>query len=331
MQAIEAAKLGNLTIPRIINGMWQVAGGHGVIDRDAAIVEMSQYHDTGLVAWDMADIYGPAEEFYGEFRNTLDEKQKKRSIAFTKFVPNPGVMSKSIVEHYIDQSISRMNVDSLDLLQFHWWDYSDEHYLQALDNLQELTDAGKISNLALTNFDTKRMEIITDRGIKLASNQVQHSMLDYRPQKKMAQFCQKHGIALVCYGTILGGFFSEKYLGAPEPDRSQLDTYSLSKYKNTIDAWGGWALFQELLSCVSKIAGKHECSIANVAVRYVLDSPAVAGCIVGSRLGIANHLQDNLKVFSLKLDSDDYSAISEVTRKANDLFDVIGDCGDEYR
>ena len=331
MNAIESATLGRFAVPRVINGMWQVAGGHGVIAPKEAISEMSQYHDAGLVAWDMADIYGPAEEFLGEFREGLDSKQRQESIAFTKFVPNPGPMSRSIVEYYIDQSIKRMHVESIDMLQFHWWDYKNPAYLDALHNLETLRDEGKITNLSLTNFDTQRMQIMIDEGIKLVSNQVQHSILDCRPQAEMASFCKRHRIQILAYGTLLGGFFSSKYLGAVEPRRSQLDTYSLQKYKNMIDAWGGWSLFQDLLSALDEIAKKHRVSMANVAVRYVLDSQAVAGAIVGARLGIANHLEDNLNVFSLKLDSDDHSKIKQVTEKANDLYSKIGDCGSEYR
>lgn len=331
MSLIESARVGQFNIPRIINGMWQVAGGHGQITPKDAISEMNDYHDAELTAWDMADIYGPAEEFFGKFRERLDAKQRKESIAFTKFVPSPGPMTKSIVEYHIDESIKRMNVDSIDLLQFHWWDYNNSSYLDALRSLETLCDDRKITHLALTNFDTHRMQIMNDEGIKIVSNQVQHSILDCRPQVKMASFCEKLGIKLLTYGTLLGGFFSEKYLGVREPDRSMLDTHSLQKYKNMIDVWGGWSLFQELLSVLDSIAKKHESSIANVAVRYVLDSPAVAGVIVGARLGIANHRSDNLKVFSLKLDSDDHSKIKEITNRANDLYSAIGDCGSEYR
>ena len=75
--------------------------------------------------------------------------------------------------------------------------------------------------------------------------------------------------ALLAYGTLLGGLLSEKYLGRPEPGRSELDTASLRKYKNMIDAWGGWSLFQELLAALKQIADKHRVSIANVGVRYI--------------------------------------------------------------
>jgi aryl-alcohol dehydrogenase-like predicted oxidoreductase len=76
---------------------------------------------------------------------------------------------------------------------------------------------------------------------------------------------------------------------------------------------------------------KKNCSIANIATRFVLDKPQVAGVIIGARLGITEHREDNTKVFDIKLDSQDISLIDSITAKSNDLFDVIGDCGGEYR
>jgi len=224
-----------------------------------------------------------------------------------------------------------MNTDSLDLVQFHWWDYNNPSYLDALNHLSKLQDEGKIKHLGLTNFDTQRIKIMIEKGFKLVSNQVQYSILDQRPEKLMAPFCQKHGMHLLTYGTLLGGFLSEKYLGSPDPHRADLTTFSLQKYYNMIDAWGGWKLFQELLHGLSQIAKKHNSSIANISVKFILDKPAVAGVIIGARLGISEHRPDNAKVFDLHLDSQDYTMISSVTGKSNDLFDVIGDCGDEYR
>lgn len=325
----------DLKICRILNGMWQVAGGHGDIDPESAIPEMLSYHDAGFTTWDMADIYSPAEEYFGEFRKRLEKQrgadETNKVQALTKFVPNPGPMTRSIVEHHVEKSIKKMHVNTIDVLQFHWWDYTDTGYLDALYHLTKLCDAGKIRHIGLTNFDTERMEIMVEQGFKLVSNQVQYSIIDQRPQVKMEQFCQKNKMHLLTYGTLCGGFLSKKYLGKQEPARSDLDTYSLQKYKNMIDAWGGWSLFQELLSVLDGIATKHGSSIANVATRYVLDKPAVAGVIIGARLGISNNISDNLKVFSLRLDKEDIGKINSVTSRSKDLFDTIGDCGDEYR
>jgi aryl-alcohol dehydrogenase-like predicted oxidoreductase len=329
-------KLANdLELCRVLNGMWQVSGAHGYIDPQNAIDEMVKYHNSGFTTWDLADIYGPAESFIGKFRAKLENlngtEELENSQALTKFVPNPGPMSKSIVEYYIDQSLQKMNTAQLDLIQFHWWDYNDPSYIDALVHLSDLRDKGKIKHVGLTNFDTERLQIITEQGIRIVSNQVQYSILDNRPEKLLTPFCQKNGIQILSYGTLLGGFLSEKYLGIPEPLKGSLDTASLRKYYNMIVRWGGWELFQELLQTLSQISQKHQCSIANVATSYILQKPAVVGVIIGARLGISEHIDDNKQVFRINLDSQDKSEILSVTEKSNNLFELIGDCGSEYR
>ena len=82
---------------------------------------------------------------------------------------------------------------------------------------------------------------------------------------------------------------------------------------------------------LEKIAYKHGVSIANVAVRYVLEQPQVAGVIVGARLGISEHLDENARVFDFNLDAEDYDKIEAIAAESRDLFKFIGDCGDEYR
>ncbi|GCL42527.1 aldo/keto reductase [Dolichospermum planctonicum] len=325
----------NLKICRILNGMWQVSGGHGRINPKTAIESMFQYVDAGFTTWDLADHYGPAEDFIGEFRRQLIATRGEEAVnhiqAFTKWVPRPGKMTKKLVEENIDISLRRMNVKSLDLMQFHWWEYRDPNYLDALQYMVELQNAGKIKHLALTNFDTEHLQIITAAGIKIVSNQVQFSLVDRRPQVNMVNFCQEHDIKLFTYGTICGGLLSEKYLQKPEPKGSEINTTSLRKYKQMIDNWGGWGLFQELLNTLKTIADKHQVSIANVAVNYILNQPAVGGVIVGARLGIAEHLSDNARVFSFNLDAEDIGKIDAVSQHSRDLYQLIGDCGDEYR
>ena len=97
----------NLEINRILNGMWQVAGAHGQINSESAISDMEKYHESGFTTWDLADIYGPAESLIGEFRRKVGKEEKFQAL--TKFVPNPGPMSNSIVTHYIEQSLKKMD------------------------------------------------------------------------------------------------------------------------------------------------------------------------------------------------------------------------------
>jgi aryl-alcohol dehydrogenase-like predicted oxidoreductase len=333
--ASRAALAGDLAICRILNGMWQVSGAHGPIDPADALAAMFQYHDAGFTTWDLADHYGPAEDFIGQFRRRFaaerGEARLREIQAFTKWVPSPGPMTRPIVEAAIDISRRRMGVERLDLLQFHWWDYADRRYLDALKHLADLRDAGKIRHLALTNFDTERLQIIADAGTRIVANQVQYSLVDRRPGERMAAWCAANSVGLLTYGTLLGGLLSEKYLGRPEPGRADLATASLRKYKQMIDAWGGWALFQELLAALKTIADRRDASIANIAARWALDQTSVAGVIVGARLGIAEHIADNARTFDIALHETDHAALAPVLARSRDLMALIGDCGDEYR
>src|SRR5262249_51211237 len=152
-------------------GLWQVSGAHGQIDPRAAIEGMLALHAAGFTTWDLADHYGPAEDFIGEFRRRLIATQGPTALdgvqAFTKWVPRGGPVSRQMVRNAVDVSLRRMDVPALDLLQFHWWEYEDPGYLTALDYLAAEQAEGRIRYLALTNFDTRHLKAIVDHGIPI--------------------------------------------------------------------------------------------------------------------------------------------------------------------
>ncbi|KAL3683133.1 hypothetical protein R1sor_001155 [Riccia sorocarpa] len=327
-----------LEITRVINGLWQTSGGWGKIEAVPAVAAMMKHVDAGFTTFDMADHYGPAEDLYGIFidkvRRERGEELETKIRGLTKWVPAPGKMTRNVVEAAIDRSRKRMDVKALDMLQFHWWDYSNPGYLDALKHMTDLKEEGKIRTLALTNFDTKRLSIILENGIPIVSNQVQHSLVDMRPQARMSELCQLTGVKLITYGTVMGGLLSNKWLDVRinVPFMGpKIDTPSLGKYKRMVDAWGGWGQFQELLRACDVIGKKHGVPISTVAVRYILDQPSVGGSMIGVRLGLSDHLRDSESIFQIKLDDDDRRRIETVTKKGKDLMYVIGDCGDEYR
>jgi hypothetical protein len=114
----------DLSLCRILGGLWQVSGAHGPIDPDSAVPAMFAYHDSGFTTWDLADHYGPAEDFIGAFRRRFAaERGAERLVeiqAFTKWVPPPGMMTRQVVERAVGVSLRRMGTDRLDLLQFHF-------------------------------------------------------------------------------------------------------------------------------------------------------------------------------------------------------------------
>jgi aryl-alcohol dehydrogenase-like predicted oxidoreductase len=296
-------------IPRIVRGGWQLAGGHGEVDRERAVRDIEAFVDAGLNTVDGADIYTGVEAIYGEFNARRRATGRTPLQVHTKCVPDyddlPRV-NESYVRRIVERSVDRLQVERLDLVQFHWWDYRVPGCVDAALALAALRREGLIAQLGGTNFDSEHTAALLDAGVPLVSMQVQYSLLDRRPASRLVPLAQQRGVWLLCYGTLAGGFFSERWLDAPEP--VELTNRSLIKYKLVIDDCGGWSAFQSLLRTLKSIAERHRTSISAVATRWVLDQPGVAAAIVGARY--ADRLSDTLAVFSLHLDDQDRAMLA---------------------
>ncbi|EMD32051.1 hypothetical protein CERSUDRAFT_119052 [Gelatoporia subvermispora B] len=334
----ETFTLGPFLVPRLWTGLWQLSSNAwGSASAPKIRQEMARYVENGYTAFDMADHYGPAELLFGEFRGKLPSPD--RVVGATKWcVFRPMQVTRDTVAAAVQERIARMRSRQIDLLQFHWQDYDDKQYLTALRYLQDLQNEGKLVTLGLCNFDAIRTdEICTELGPgTIVSNQVQFSLIDTRPLHGMVDVCEKHNVKLLTYGTLCGGFLADKWLGQPEPDlyNSNL-TPSQRKYLDMImKAWGDWSLFQDLLSVLRVIGNRYGgISIANIATRWVLDHPCVGAVIVGARLGLSEHTDDNARVYSIGLTQADHTEIDAVLGRSKGglLVATIGDCGAEYR
>ncbi len=313
-----------LTISRVINGLWQIADlerDGRAFDLDQAALAMSPYVEAGLTTFDMADHYGSAEFIAGMFGG-------ERAERLTKWTPKPGPVSREDVQDAVERSLKRLRTERIDLLQFHAWTYSDPAWLDALFHLQDLKREGLIRHIGVTNFDAAHLRVAVRTGIEIVSNQVSFSLLDGRAAAELSDFCVAHNVRLLAYGTLLGGFLTEAWLGREEPDWEALDTWSHMKYGRFIRAAGGWAAFQQLLRRIDEVATKHGAPMAAVASRWVLDHEAVAAVIVGTRLSKSAHIEDTLRIFDLTLDDEDRKLLEKGRRYLKAL---PGDCGDEYR
>lgn len=318
-----------LSISRVITGLWQVADMERdgrTLDTGATSLAMSQYMAAGLTTFDMADHYGSAELIAGQFRAT--DPRGRECQLLTKWVPKPGPVTREQVRAAVALACDRLRVDRIDLMQFHAWRFSDPVWLDALTFLQELKGEGLIGQLGVTNFDTAHLRMAVRTGIELVSNQVCVSLLDRRAAGRMAEFCGANGIAILAYGTLAGGFLTERWSGVPEPAAADLTTWSLMKYKRFIDVAGGWAAYQQMLAAADKVARRLGVPIASVATRYALEQPAVGAVIVGARLGQRTHVDETAKLFDFVLDAESRAALDEAIAA---LRPIPGDCGDEYR
>ena len=311
------------SISRLVKGGWHLAGGHGEIDASQATRDMARFVEAGITTFDCADIYTGVEELIGRFRREHPALARQVRV-HTKFVPDLDALAQvdaRYVEEIIDRSLRRLGQERLDLVQFHWWDYAVRRYVEVALQLERLRRAGKIDRIGVTNFGTAQLREMLEAGVPVFAHQLQYSLLDDRPEHGMVELCRERGIALLCYGTVAGGFLSERWLDAPEP-AAPLANRSLTKYKLIIDEFGGWAAFQSLLGVLRGVGARHGCDIATVATRAMLDRPGVAAAIVGATS--TAHLAAHQRIGELVLEAGDFSAIAAVTSAR------LGPPGDVY-
>ncbi|MFT6797169.1 MAG: aryl-alcohol dehydrogenase-like predicted oxidoreductase [Maribacter sp.] len=308
------------SISRVIKGGWHLAGGHGTIAEEQALEDMRHFVNAGITTFDCADIYTGVEELIGKFRKKYHSEFRAGDLPpiqiHTKYVPDYSALAtltKGQTTAIIDRSLKRLGVEQLDLVQFAWWDYQFPKYLETAVHLSELQKSGKIQLLGITNFDTQRIQEMLDAGVDIASNQVQYSVLDQRVETDMTLLARKNNIPYLCYGTVAGGFLSDRYLGAPNPIQPY-ENRSLTKYGLIIDEFGGYELFQQALQMLREIADKYEVGIAEVACKYILQKPMVGGVIVGARN--RKHLESLQKLAKFHLGTDDLSKIRTIVSQS---------------
>ena len=331
---IETVDLGGgYRISRIIKGGWQLSEGHSVAVATDPVADMAAFVRAGINTFDCADIYTGVEALIGAFlRANRTRSQPVAVKVHTKFVPDldalPG-LQRTDVEKIIDRSLRRLGQDRLDMVQFHWWDMAVPGYLETAGWLRDLQLKGKIDRLSLTNFNTENTREILAAGIGLTSTQVQYSLLDTRPARSLADLCDEHDMHLLCYGTLAGGFLSERWHGAADPqlEGAALENRSLTKYRLIIEECGGWDVFQKLLDTLARVGRRHGVGIAAVASRWVLEQPRVAAVIIGARN--TKHLDHYGGVFRFRLDDRDLREIgafrSLMTVPPGDVFDLERD------
>lgn len=295
-------------ISRIISGCWQIAPDHGggPGSHQDCLRIFAELVECGFTTFDCADIYAGTEELLGRFRRTLSDPDTIQ--IHTKYVPDRASLhevTNADVDAAINRSLRRLGVERLDLLQFHWWSYSVQGAERVTDRLLHAQRAGKVRLIGVTNFDTPHIRQMVDSGVPIVSLQAQYSLLDRRPEKLMADYARASGVRLLGYGTLAGGFLSNRYVKAEPPLTMNR---SLQKYRLIIEELGGWSALQRMLGVLNEIADKHDTTIDAVAARWVLDQPAVAAIILGT--GSTSRAQKNVGIGALTIDDEDRQKIS---------------------
>jgi aryl-alcohol dehydrogenase-like predicted oxidoreductase len=292
-------------LSRIFKGNWQLAGGHGQITREQALADLLTYVEHGVNTFDVGDIYTGAEEILGDFltqyRQSHGVEAAEKLRVHTKFVPDLNVLedlTKQDIRMVIERSLKRLRLERLHLVQFHWWDFSKGDFVQAATYLDELRQEGLIETIGLTNFDVPHTRQLLEAGVPIKSNQIQFSLIDSRPLNGMLAFAQQHDIALFCYGVLAGGL-----LGKANPIRDETNR-SHTKYGLVI-ADAGESYYKEMLHELARLAKTYNTSVADIATRFILQTPGVTSVILGPRN--AKHIEELDHLFDFALKPEDYT------------------------
>lgn len=273
--------------------------------------------DAGVNLFDTADVYnvGQSEEILGR---ALGERRREALIATKVFCrmgrgPNQEGLSRQHILEAADASLRRLKTGHIDLYQAHEFDERTplEESLRAFEDLQRW---GKVRYVGVSNFSaaqTAQALELTDRKgwTRMASNQVQYSLLERYAELEIAPQAVAQGIGVLAWSPLAGGFLSGKYKGGAAPAGSRLAD------PERRFPWFDSARASVILPVLDKIAAAQRLTAAQAALAWVLARPWVSSAIVGAT-SLAQ-LQENLAAASPALSREAVSFLDRASQPRN--------------
>lgn len=167
----------------------------------------------GLTFFDTAELYGPkvSERLLGGLMRATD----RPVVIATKFFPYPWRLAKNALRNALDGSLYRLQLQQVDLYQIHW--PSPLISMPGLmDQLADVVAEGKVRAVGVSNYGADQMrrahELLARRGVPLASNQVEYSLLHREPEKNgVLAACRELNITLIAYSPLASGMLGGRY------------------------------------------------------------------------------------------------------------------------
>lgn len=285
-------------ISEVSFGAWQLGGQWGPVDDDASVRALLEAYERGINFVDTAEMYGSghSEEVVGR---SLREWQGEKIFVATKVQPtawpHPSVEHPDIAAAYppdylraqVEQSLRRLAVDRLDLLQLHCWMPGGMQDRAWLDTLRALQAEGKIDRIGVSLRDYR-----ADEGVELAESglvdsiQVIYNIFEQRPEHALFAAAAASDTAIIARVALDSGSLSGAWTA------SSYDDWAEDSVLKTMFRGERFAETLERLDEVKKVTEPHYAGLDEAAVRFVLDRPEVSTAIVGmtSQKRIARNL-----------------------------------------
>jgi aryl-alcohol dehydrogenase-like predicted oxidoreductase len=271
---------------------------HGTIEEEEAL-KVSL--DAGVNFIDTAEMYssGAAERRVGELA------RGKEVLIATKFPPSP-FSREDVFPKALQDSLARLERNSIDLFQHHF--PSGRISIPKLMNLMaDAVEAGKIKTVGVSNYSAEQMRLahaeLAKRGIPLASNQVQYSLLYRKPEVDgVLDACRELGITLIAYSPLAQGALTGKY--SPETKASGLRRFLPSFNRKAMEA------VQPVLELVRQIGNRYGKSPSQVALRWLIENENVLP-IPGAKN--SKQAAENVGALSFSLTAEEAQMLSQAT------------------
>lgn len=273
--------------------------GRGYTDSDLRTAfEISV--NRGIKLFDSAEIYGMgrSERLLGEFVRTADARDEV-AIA-TKFFPFPWRLGRKSVVRALRKSLDRLGTQQVDLYQIHW-PSPLTRIEEMAEGLADCVEAGLARTVGVSNYDADQMRrahrVLSERGVPLASNQVEYSLMHRQPEKNgLLDLCHELGVTLIAYSPLGMGLLTGKYTSENPPPGTRGRRYDAAFL----------ASLQPLIAAMRDAGEAHGGkSPAQVALNWVIAKRAMP--IPGAKN--ARHADDNVGALNWSLTDDEVTAL----------------------
>jgi 1-deoxyxylulose-5-phosphate synthase len=273
---------------------------------------LRQALDLGINFFDTANVYssGDSERVIGKF---LKSNTRRESVVIATKVhgemrnePNGRGLSRKAILFELDQSLSRLQTDYVDLYQIHRWDY-ETPIEETLEALHDVVKAGKVRYIGASSMYAwqfaKCLYLADLRGWTRFVSMQNHLNLLYREEEReMLPLCEDQGIAVIPWSPLARGRLTRAWQ-SETTKRSATDRFGNSMYSRTEED------DRKVVDRLGEIAEKRGVSRAQVALAWLLSKPAITAPIVGATN--PHHLEDAVAAISLKLAPEEIRSLQE--------------------
>jgi len=288
-------------------------------DEAAARAQLSAFVEAGGTLVDVADVYagGVSEQIVGHWLADQGDDVRSQVVLATKGRfpmgpgPNDAGLSRRHLADALDASLRRLQVERIDLYQVHAWDPLTpiEETLRFLDDAAR---SGKIHYAGLSNFTgwqvVKAVDVADHRGLtRPVTLQPQYNLLAREIEWEVVPACLAEGLGLLPWSPLGGGWLTGKYTRDAAPTGA---TRLGENPERGVEAYGRRSAVQrtwDVVDAVAAVAADRGASMAQVALSWLHDRPAVTSVILGART--LDQLQDNLGAVQVQLSVDERSRL----------------------